>query len=716
MIRAFSRWYAASLANRIAAAALGLSTLLIVVMGIVIFLLGARVIESNLQSALKHDLEIGADRITLRLNTMVRELDRFSRSAALVTALSDTGGRGQYLSNLLQSQGLIAEFGGALAVYNFRAEVIAENADGAEDRQRLGNLRQWVRGAIESGSPQAQLYLQPDGAALEIVMPVVLPFSGRPEGALVYRVGLNTLVAESLSAVSGRIWRLLAPNQELVTLGQAPQPKVPLISQQEALRVTAPILGLGLGLSVSEAGNPGAGVMSTFTVNLLIVLGGAFFITLVLSRYASQYLTRPIAILTSMTNQIAEHGVQRPFRIRTDSPDEVGALARGFSLMMDRINQSQSVLEERVRLRTEELRKAQSELEIRSQRLATILELSPDGFAEITPEQRIGFVNGAFEKITGMMATKISGVTLSDFTAQLSQLQEAEGLPRERWISVILENTKSSDELAVVRLRQPNDRVIAVGLYASGFSGRLIYVRDVTREAELDRMNTDFLSTAAHELRTPLASISGYSELLLKKQFESNQQKELLGVIHRHAQSMTALVSDLLEIVRAEARVGRNYLMQVQPITPLVRRVVEDFRLADDPRTPIQRLDEHLPAVLIDSERIRQVINNLLSNAVKYSEAGSPIEVATVIRQIDAAQWVGFRIKDYGIGMSQEEQAHLFERFYRANPQGPVPGTGLGMALIKEIIDQHRGKIEFDSALGKGSAVTVLFPAVTAAA
>jgi signal transduction histidine kinase len=373
-------------------------------------------------------------------------------------------------------------------------------------------------------------------------------------------------------------------------------------------------------------------------------------------------------------------------------------------------------LEERVRLRTEELRKAQSELEIRSQRLATILELSPDGFAEITPEQRIGFVNGAFEKITGMMATKISGVTLSDFTAQLSQLQEAEGLPRERWISVILENTKSSDELAVVRLRQPNDRVIAVGLYATGFSGRLIYVRDVTREAELDRMKTDFLSTAAHELRTPLASISGYSELLLKKQFESNQQKELLSVIHRHAQSMTALVNDLLEIVRAEARVGRNYLMQVQPITPLVRRVVEDFRLADDPRTPIQRLDEHLPAVLIDSERIRQVINNLLSNAVKYSEAGSPIEVATVIRQIDAAQWVGFRIKDYGIGMSQEEQAHLFERFYRANPQGPVPGTGLGMALIKEIIDQHRGKIEFDSALGKGSAVTVLFPAVTAAA
>lgn len=716
MIRAFTRWYAASLANRIAAAALGLSTLLIVVMGIVIFLLGARVIESNLQSALERDLEIGADRITLRLNTMVRELDRFSRSAALVTALSDTGGRGQYLNNLLQSQGLIAEFGGALAVYNFRAEMIADNAGGAEERQRLRGLRPWVRGVIESGSPLAQVHGQPDGAALEIAMPVVLPFSGRPEGALVYRVSLGTLAAESLAAVSGRIWQLLASNQELVVVGQPAQKKESLISQQEALRVAAPVSGLGFTLSASGAGEAGDTVMSSFIVNLLMVLGGAFVITLLLSRTASQYLTRPIAILTSMANQIAEHGVQRPFRIRTDSPDEVGALARGFSLMMDRINQSQSVLEERVRLRTEELRGAQGELEIRSQRLATILELSPDGFAEITPDKRIGFVNAAFEKITSMMASKISGIALSDFTAQFGTLQDTEGLPRERWISTILENTKSSDELAVVRLRQPNDRVIAVGLYATGFSGRLIYVRDVTREAELDRMKTDFLSTAAHELRTPLASISGYSELLLKKQFDKNQQQELLGVIHRHAQSMTALVNDLLEIVRAEARVGRNYLMQVQPITPLVRRVVEDFRLGDDPRIPIQRLDEHLPAVLIDSERIRQVINNLLSNAVKYSEAGSPIEVATVVRQIDHAQWVGFRIKDYGIGMSQDEQAHLFERFYRANPQGPVPGTGLGMALIKEIIDQHHGKIEIDSAIGKGSAVTVLFPAVTAAA
>lgn len=716
MMRALIRWYEASLANRIAAVTLGLSAALIAVLGIVIFLLGTRVIQTNLESSLTRDLEIGADRIALRLNTAVRELERFARSATLVTVLSDTTGRGQYLKLLFESQGFSAELGGVVGLYNFRADLLADNADSADDQQRLRALTSWVSAAIASGKPFAQLHQQPAGEAIEIVFPVIFPYSGRPEGAVVYRFALGTLAAEALSAVVGRSWQLSEQGRALAVLGPLSSHDRADAARQESLRLLEPLTGLGLTLSVAELPEKSEGVLSGFLINLFLILGFALLMAIILSRLASAYLTRPISVLTGLANQIAERGVQRSFQIRTTAPDEVGALARAFSSMLDRINQSQSVLEEQVRLRTEELRRTQGQLEIRSQRLATILELSPDGFAEITPVRRIGFVNGAFERITGMGAAEISGMEAATFVKRFAALQQTDAGVATSWTPEILESTKSSDELTVMRLRQPNDRVIAVGIYATGFSGRLIYVRDVTREAELDRMKTDFLSTAAHELRTPLASISGFSELLMKTQYESAQQKELLSVIYRHAGSMTALVNDLLEIVRAEARVGRNYLMQVQPITPLLRRVVSDFRLGDDPRIPIQRLDEHLPAVLIDGERIRQVINNLLSNAVKYSEPGSPIEVATVVRPLEGGQWVGFRIKDYGIGMSQKEQARLFERFYRVNPQGPVPGTGLGLALIKEIVDQHRGKIHIDSAAGKGTVITVLFPAVTAAA
>jgi signal transduction histidine kinase len=114
--------------------------------------------------------------------------------------------------------------------------------------------------------------------------------------------------------------------------------------------------------------------------------------------------------------------------------------------------------------------------------------------------------------------------------------------------------------------------------------------------------------------------------------------------------------------------------------------------------------------VRIDRDRFVQALTNVLSNAYKYSPQGGAIELRLDTRRRSEQDWVGVAVRDHGIGMSAEEQQHLFERFFRARPAGQIPGTGLGMSMIKKIIDGHGGMVEVDSAPGRGTEVTLWLP------
>jgi signal transduction histidine kinase len=259
------------------------------------------------------------------------------------------------------------------------------------------------------------------------------------------------------------------------------------------------------------------------------------------------------------------------------------------------------------------------------------------------------------------------------------------------------------------QLREPWSRVLGVGSFPSRLGGGVIVFRDVTREAQLDVARRDFWATAAHELRTPLTSIRGFCELLIRRLDAEHQSS--LEVIHRQSVAMEEIVSDLLDLARVEAEIGHDYLLQVRELGPILSRAVGDFS-PSAARQILSRIDDHLPKVRVDEKKVTQVVNNLLSNADKYSPPGSPVEIESTIEQIDGRRWVGFRVTDFGIGMSTEEQSKLFRRFFRANPTGPVRGTGLGMALVREIVDQHRGRIDVVSVPERGSTFTVLFPEV----
>jgi signal transduction histidine kinase len=246
------------------------------------------------------------------------------------------------------------------------------------------------------------------------------------------------------------------------------------------------------------------------------------------------------------------------------------------------------------------------------------------------------------------------------------------------------------------------------------FFGTVSIFRDVTREVEVDRMKSEFVSTVSHELRTPMTSIKGFAELLLMGAAGSLSapQSRYLEVIRDNADRMSDLVNDLLDISRIES--GRTVLdfqeldliklveeVATNHVNELIRRESRPMRVAlDTPRS--------LPPVNGDQDRITQILINLLDNAYHYTPADGEI----VISVGQVGDQVTISVSDTGIGISHENLDKIFDRFYRSDEAvvQQVPGTGLGLAIVQSLVEMHGGDITVDSEIGKGSTFTVFLP------
>jgi len=239
--------------------------------------------------------------------------------------------------------------------------------------------------------------------------------------------------------------------------------------------------------------------------------------------------------------------------------------------------------------------------------------------------------------------------------------------------------------------------------------------RDITerKEAEeklrkIDQMKSEFLSNVSHELRTPLQSISGFTKLILNGQVpDPTTQQEFLQIIDRETMHLGNLINSLLDISRLES--GRFQInRRLMPIRDtIIDSLISFHTLAREKNISFsEEIPPRLPEMEVDDERMRQVVINLLSNAIKYSDPGGSITVK-VEKHADE---LFFQISDRGIGMSQEAQNHLFERFYRAEDKLGRGGTGLGLYITKQIIDAHGGHIWAESKLGEGSTFSFTLP------
>jgi len=239
-------------------------------------------------------------------------------------------------------------------------------------------------------------------------------------------------------------------------------------------------------------------------------------------------------------------------------------------------------------------------------------------------------------------------------------------------------------------------------------SGMVSILIDVTHEREIERMKSEFVSTAAHELRTPLTAILGFSELLLTRdRFEEEQKRTFLGHIHAKSLSLTEILDNLLDLSRIESGLGLALRKTCFELRPLLERMVQLYAGMSAKHRFEIRVEDPDAKLCADQGKVEQVLENLLSNAVKYSPGGGAVEIEA--KRVDAGCLLC--IRDAGIGMTAEQSRRCFEKFYRADASNAaIEGTGLGMAIIKAIVDSHGGRIDINSVPGAGTTVSVFFP------
>jgi len=242
-------------------------------------------------------------------------------------------------------------------------------------------------------------------------------------------------------------------------------------------------------------------------------------------------------------------------------------------------------------------------------------------------------------------------------------------------------------------------------------AGVILLVRDVTREKEIESMKSAFLAMAAHELNTPLTTIIGYTELLTAKEtagsFDMKQQKDFLLLVHNKALALGGLIDDLLDISRIES--GQPLALDYQEfqLDIMMRELVAAYGEKQSTHMFEIVLPDEAARICADRSRLEQAVDHLISNAVKYSPKGGDVRVALALHD-DKYE---ISVADEGLGMNEEQLAHIFDRFYRADSSDTsVQGVGLGMSIVRNIVLAHHGDIQVDSQIESGTNVCISLP------
>jgi signal transduction histidine kinase len=230
------------------------------------------------------------------------------------------------------------------------------------------------------------------------------------------------------------------------------------------------------------------------------------------------------------------------------------------------------------------------------------------------------------------------------------------------------------------------------------------------RLAEMDRLKSDFVALASHELRTPLTALQGFSELLATRPFSPTEVRRLAAIMRAETERLGRMVGDFLDLARMERGLAPVLRRVVLDPAPVIAAAVDVFRRTRTTHRLELHVDGALPHVDADADALDRVLKNLIANALKYSPPGSCIRV----RARAAAGAVALEIEDEGPGIAPEDRARVFEPYFRA--EGAVrlgPGIGLGLAVVKSLVEAHGGSIHAGAAHGHGTRMTVTLPAVS---
>ncbi|MBN2121117.1 MAG: PAS domain S-box protein [Candidatus Omnitrophica bacterium] len=328
-----------------------------------------------------------------------------------------------------------------------------------------------------------------------------------------------------------------------------------------------------------------------------------------------------------------------------------------------------------------------------------------EGLVVVDAEGKVIMMNPAAEKLLGASKIDKAGKPLSDNIGEDKLISLVKGSPDKDKNEIEL-NSQADETKKILRASTAvveNENGQTVGMVS--------VLSDITKQKELDRMKSRFVSSVSHELRTPLVAVDKSISLLLSKAAGpvSSQQEEFLSIAKRNLKRLSTLINDLLDMSKLEAGKMR---MNIEPcsIEEIINEAVEGFRSWVNTKSIIfnKNIQDGLPLISADSQRIIQILNNLIGNAIKFTPSNGQI---TVEARLDK-EMVEVSVKDTGQGIPREDLAKIFDKFYQVSERvvTDITGTGLGLSISKEIVELHGGKIWVESDRGQGARFIFTLP------
>ncbi len=418
-----------------------------------------------------------------------------------------------------------------------------------------------------------------------------------------------------------------------------------------------------------------------FGISILATILGFGF-----SRFFTNRFLTPITQLTQTMKLVKAGDLNQQAHINTQ--DEIGELSIEFNNMTKRLQQyEQSTM---------------GQLLVEKNKSLAIVKSISDPLIALDTDYRIILLNDAFEGIfkveEEVLVNKhfLEGIRNGEIFDFISSAYKSEDESRQKIFMVRSGHEDFYFNVIVTAVKDNNAKL----------SGLIALFQNVTQLKQLEKIRTDFIATISHEFKTPLTSIMMGTDVLADEGMGvlNEEQKQFVQAIREDGERLAKLVNDLLELTRIES--GRAvYKFQKYAIDDIIDCSIKPFyQLAEQQdKTLYFKCEEDLPYVRADFEKITWVLNNLISNALKYTDAGDEIVVGAEAK----ANKVVISVKDTGRGIPEEYIPHIFEKFVQVKDGDfEVRGTGLGLAVVKEIIQAHSGEIWCESRLDVGSSFT----------
>ncbi|MDR7854993.1 ATP-binding protein [Tissierella sp.] len=409
----------------------------------------------------------------------------------------------------------------------------------------------------------------------------------------------------------------------------------------------------------------------------------ALMITVFLGFLIASSITEPISDVTNKAQEMARGNFDQFVEIKSD--DEIGQLASMFNHL------------------TLKLKDTIQEMDLERSKLDTIFNYMAEGVLAVDSNGYIIHANPISREIIKMAGKDVllySSLPKIIFPLEVINIRN---------INYNDESTLEGDETLEINSQVYKVKYAPFKNEKNSNGGLIIVFQDMTSEHKLDNMRKEFVANVSHELKTPITTIKSYTETLMDNSVEGETRSNFLDVINNECDRMARLVRDLLQLSNLDYN-KTTWKKEEICVKELLDEILLklEFAFKEKGHELILEIEEGLPNIVIDKDGIEQVILNIVSNSIKYTEKSGRLEITA--KDIDG--YVNIIVTDNGIGIPEDDQNRIFERFYRVEKgrSREAGGTGLGLSIAKQIIEAHDGEISLESSFNNGTSVKIKIP------